>query len=126
MIWLKRLLPFVIIVVAYFAYDRYTTNKVDDQAALDDKYALAVAQIWIASAHFHDQPEAFMAFRDSLMKADGLSRADLSAYVSGYKTKAEELAYFSQQLKHYTDSLYWIEDSLRQVEDTLQLDSLKL
>ena len=45
MIWLKRLLPFVIIVAAVFGYRYYSEQKAMRDAEIQHRYALAIGQV---------------------------------------------------------------------------------
>jgi hypothetical protein len=126
LIWVKRLLPFVIIVVAIYVYIGYMGKKEEKQAALDDRHALVTAQIWVASAKYRANPDAFIRVRDSLLATCSLTSDALREFVYSDTGQPEDLAPFMNLVKEYVDSLLDIEDSiamarkdsLRQAADT--------
>jgi len=112
LIWIKRIAPFVIIAVAVYAYIQVWQRRAVAEAERNQKYALATARVWVASARLRSDPEEFIRYRDSLLAADSLSAADVRRFVGLFQEKPEELHPFSKLVQEYVDSLLDIEDSL--------------
>ena len=121
MIWVKRLLPFVIIAVAIYAYIGYTGKEEEKRAALDDRQALVTAQIWVASAKHRANPEEYLRIRDSLLAAGSMTKDDLVEFINADTGQPENLAPFMNLVNEYVDSLLDMEDSLAMaIEDSLR------
>jgi hypothetical protein len=71
------------------------------------KYALVTALVWVESARLRNDPARFVAWRDSLLTAHGLSKETLIEYVNIYKDRSEEYLVFAQMVSHCVDSIYW-------------------
>lgn len=125
MIWIKRVLPFLIIIGLWYGYDHYKNIKNAEKQAEIDKYALVTAQTWIASLKYRADTDYFIHYRDSLLTANGLSPEKVRMYVQQYANKSEKLEPMGQQVEIYVDSLLKIEDSLQAIADSIALqDSL--
>ncbi|MEW6411382.1 MAG: hypothetical protein AB1483_02785 [Candidatus Zixiibacteriota bacterium] len=121
MIWLKRLLPFAIIVAAVFGYRYYSEQKAVRDAEVQHRYALATAQVWVASAKYRYDPERFFQVRDSILASHSLTTASMDSFAEVNKDQAEKLYPFSTLVNDYLDSLLDIEDSLLQaVTDSIR------
>jgi hypothetical protein len=123
LVWLKRLAPFVVlglIALAWYIYDTASTSEMDRAT---DEYAFVTAQVWVASARYRQQPEQFIAWRDSLLTARSLSLEKLEKYFEIYKDQPEEYFTFVHQVRVYVDSLFLVEDSLRIGRETAERDS---
>ncbi len=72
-VWVKRLLPFVLIVAIWFGYDWYSTRREALMLAEEHRYALATARVWVATARFRLDEKGYLQYRDSLLAAEGLS-----------------------------------------------------
>ncbi|UCG62221.1 MAG: hypothetical protein JSV52_02740 [Candidatus Zixiibacteriota bacterium] len=126
MIWLKRLLPFVIIAVGIYAYLQYSQKVAEEQAERDREYALVTAQIWVASAKLRASPDKFVRARDSLLSASSLNRDSVFNFLNADSATPERFTPFMTMVQDFVDSLLEIEDSLalaikdslRQVRDT--------
>jgi hypothetical protein len=112
LIWIKRLVPFIIITAAVYLYLHFTSLKDEEEARLEQEYALVTAQIWVASARLRSQPEEFLRYRDSLLDEHSLTEQDLLAYVRSDSSSPEKLYPFSRTVQEMVDSLLDIEDSL--------------
>ena len=102
---------------AYFIYGRYETAE---NEALSQKYALVTAQSWLATAKFKDEPEKYIAFRESLLAAQKITIDEIESFLSEYKDEAEKYIVYAGYVKFYVDSLAAIEDSIQKtLSDTL-------
>ncbi|MEE8404421.1 MAG: hypothetical protein V3S17_03425 [candidate division Zixibacteria bacterium] len=121
MFWFKRLLLVAAIIgllSAYFIYGKYKTAKNEE---LSQKYALITAQSWLATAKFMDEPEKYIAFRESLLTAQKTTIDEIESFLSEYKKEAEKYVGYAGFVKFYVDSLVAIEDSiLKTASDTLK------
>ena len=103
---------------AYLIYGKYKAAK---NQALSQKYALVTAQSWLATAKFKDQPEKYIAFRESLLAAQNITTVEIESFLSEYKDEAEKYIGYAGFVKFYVDSLVAIEDSIQKtVSDTLK------
>jgi hypothetical protein len=116
-IWVKRLIPLLVIggaVLGYHYYDKITAEK---RLLQDERKALITAKVWVASAVYRDDPERFLAYRDSLLKAEDVSEKDMIGYLQAYGNKTERFNNFTWLVQQYVDSLsvmdYWHPDSLK-------------
>ncbi|MCH9023948.1 MAG: hypothetical protein IH931_01320 [candidate division Zixibacteria bacterium] len=106
------------LVSAYFIYGKYKTAKNQE---LSQKYALITAQSWIATAKFMDEPEKYIAFRESLLAAQNITIVEIEFFLSEYKEEAEKYVGYAGFVKFYVDSLVAIEDSiLKTASDTVK------
>jgi hypothetical protein len=112
LIWLKRLLPIIILAAAYGGYhlwDKWSTQRT---AREQDRVALVTAQAWIATAKYRNNPERYLEYRDSLLAASGVSRDQVEGFLERRGDPPEEILPFARQVHHFVDSLYRIEDSV--------------
>jgi hypothetical protein len=112
LIWLKRLLPFVIIgitILGYHLWDRWRTEKEENE---QNRVALVTAQVWVATAKYRDDPEAFLAYRDSLLEASGVPGERVMAFLEQHSDVSENMLPFARRVQALVDSLARIEDSL--------------
>lgn len=105
MIWLKRILPLVLITAAWFAYTEYTEYRLVTNEKLAHEYALVTAQVWLATAVYRDDTPGFLRVRDSLFEASGLTVDELTAYLQKHKSRPEFYAPYVRLIKTYVDSL---------------------
>jgi len=119
--WFKRLLLVAAIIgllSAYFICGKYKTAKNEE---LSQKYALITAQSWLATAKFMDEPEKYIAFRESLLAAQNITIVEIESFLSEYKEEAEKYVVYAGFVKFYVDSLAAIEDSiLKTASDTVK------
>lgn len=109
-----------LIALAWYTYDTVSTKEMDRAT---DEYALLTAQVWMASAQYRQQPEQFIAWRDSLLAARSLSLETLEKYFDIYENQPEDYYKFAHKVRVYVESLFLIEDSLRMVRETAERDS---
>jgi hypothetical protein len=129
LIWIKRLAPFLIIVAAYFAYDWYSARQERTTADDIDRYASVTAEIWIGSAIYRNHPDQFMAYRDSLLSAHGMSAVEIGRFLDQKHQTPEEYLDFVEVVNGKVDSIYKLEnlpelDSIVEA-DTAMVDVLK-
>jgi hypothetical protein len=111
-IWFKRLIPFVLLGLIWLAYVKIRDYRQDRQAHFESKIALVTAHIWIAGAKYHDNPDRFMQYRDSVLKANDLNLDEIEDYASKYQKEPEKYERVAELTAEYVDSLYELEDSL--------------
>ena len=103
---------------AYYIYGKYKSAKNEE---LSQKYALITAQSWIATAKFMDEPEKYIAFRESLLAAQNITIVEIESFLSEHKDEAEKYVVYAGFVKFYVDSLAAIEDSiLKTASDTVK------
>ncbi len=110
-VWVKRFAPIVLVAVFWFGYRWWAGLNAASEEAQLQRISQAVAQIWIGSATYRDQPERFLAFRDSLLKADEISQAEIDRYVKNREANPDDSYLFSQTVSRKVDSMYRIIDS---------------
>lgn len=109
---MKRFLPLVIVLAIWAGYTAWDRVAAERRANEEYRLALATAKVWIATAIYRDQPERFLAYRDSLLEASGVPAAEVVAWVKNQEDQPEELLPFAKKVQQLVDSLYVIEDSL--------------
>lgn len=105
MIWLKRILPLVLIGAAWHVYTTYTENQKVQNERLAHQYAQVTAQVWLATAVYRNDNPGFLRVRDSIFEASGLTRDKLNAYLQEHKTRPEFYTPYLRLVKIYVDSL---------------------
>ncbi len=124
MVWFKRLLPILIIGGAWIGYQQwqiYVEKKKDSE---EQRIAQVTAQVWVATATWRDDPESYIAYRDSLLQASDVSVESLYEYLERYERRPEQYLPFALKVSRYVDSLARIQDSIIKgdtvsVEDTV-------
>ena len=112
LIWLKRLLPVIVLTATvglYFLWDKWSAQR---QLQEQDRVALVTAQAWIATAKYRNDPERYIQYRDSLLKASGVAREEVFGFLERTGDPPEELLPFARRVQALVDSLYRIEDSV--------------
>lgn len=112
LIWLKRLLPVIVLAAAvgvYLLWDKWSSQR---QVQEQNRVALVTAQAWIATAKYRNEPERYIQYRDSLLKASGVARKEVFDFLDRTGDPPEELLPFARRVQTLVDSLYRIEDSL--------------
>ena len=123
MIWLKRLLPVIVLAAAvgiYFLWDKWSAQR---ELREQDRVALVTAQVWIATAKYRNEPERFIQYRDSLLAASGVRREEVFGFLERSGDPPEELLPFARKVQELVDSLYRIEDSVLKVAERQTRDS---
>lgn len=110
-VWVKRLAPIVLVAVVWFGYRGWSQMR--DLAEQDEiqRISQAVAEVWIGSATYRAEPDKFVAFRDSLISAKGLTLTEIEGYVKARESSDEISLLFSQTVSNKVDSMYRIIDS---------------
>lgn len=125
MIWLKRLLPFVILGVAGLSFHLIRRHEATDRAKQEEKYANIAAQVWVASATYRNNPDQFRLFRDSLLSANGITVEQMYDFIRKHKETPEAIDQFAYKMQAGVDSLVHFQDSLRRARaDSIRADSL--
>jgi hypothetical protein len=105
LIWIKRLSPFVLVVVAWFAYGWISEYVTREERERRETVALVMAESWIASALYRDNPEGYLAYRDSLLSAHGMSVDDMRHLEETYRDHPEDWDLIGALVNKYVDSL---------------------
>lgn len=113
MLWIKRLLPFVIIIGGWFGYDYYINQQLVKQQILEEKYASVTALVWVASAKYRTDPEQFTHYRDSVLNVYNTDNQKVEQYIKQFEKSPEAMGPLTNLIKVKIDSLLIIEDSLR-------------
>lgn len=91
-----------LLVAGYFFYHHLSTEKEKRQTEL---YAQVTAHLWLAAAHFRNNPQQLGKYRDSLLKAHNLSPKKIEAYLHRNRKRPERYDKFADLVKKYVDSL---------------------
>lgn len=89
-----------------------------------DRYASVTAEIWIGSAIYRNQPDQFMAYRDSLLAAHGISGVEIGRFLDQKHQTPEEYLDFVNVVNAKVDSIYKLEN-LPELDSVLNVDSLE-
>jgi hypothetical protein len=87
-------------------YRLWSDARTEKNLAEARKYALVTAQVWVASARFRNDSTTFLAWRDSALAANGLSKQKMTEYLEIHKDRAEDYYKFAELVNRYVDSLY--------------------
>ena len=101
--WLSLIIIVLAIWPGYRLYKRCTAERQYQEA---EKHAIAAAHVWVASATLRDDPAAFLAFRDSVLSAEGLSSSQMTDYIAAFNDRPEDIGLFAELVRSYIDSLY--------------------
>jgi len=121
LLWVKRLLPIILIALGLVGYRAWEKYRLDRRAAETRRWADLTTTIWEASARYYDQPDSFLAFRDSVLAADSLSLADVQAYLKQYSAHPEKYIDYARLVYELMDSL----EKQRLAPDSLTADTIK-
>ena len=124
MIWLKRLIPFVLIALIWGGYNYYNDKKEQDELNRLELYSYITARVWIASATYRDNSDQFIAYRDSLLTSNSVTISELQNFMDKYNDTPEELEPYALRVNFLIDSLLTVEDSLSLEADSLSVDSV--
>lgn len=113
MIWIKRILPIIILVSSYYGYNWYKNNQIEKDNAAVDKYSEITALVWVASAKYRSDPDRFLEYRDSLIASYNLNKDSVIAFIDEYYYDQTKMGRMSQLIKLKVDSLIEIEESLK-------------
>jgi hypothetical protein len=118
-IWIKRSLPLVIVALGWFGYTQYAAYSVEKADTAVHQNALVVARLWVAAAQFRHDQDAYRAYRDSLLAAEQLSKADLDGYLTSMDGSSDRSIEFSRLVDKFVDSLASLEESKLAPADSL-------
>ncbi len=113
MIWLKRAVPLLALILLWFAYKGISAWIDSSQKDRDQLIAHVSAQVWVASTKYRTDPKRYLEYRDSVLKANDLDNAEMKKYISSIQQDADRQLQFSIFLSKGMDSLGKVEDSLR-------------
>lgn len=116
MIWLKRVLPFLLIVAAWQGYAVYQNRKAARQEESDRLKAEVTARIWVASAKYRYEPARFVSFRDSILRAEGISAEEMFSLIDRVNNDPEHLLPYTRAMLDFVDSFSRLEDSLSRID----------
>lgn len=102
----------IIVLSGYYIWNELTIYRGKELA---HKYAKITAETWIAYAKYNNEPEEYRLYRDSLLTAQDISRAEIDDYIALYQKKPEKYMYFATLVNSYVDSLVAVEDSTLKV-----------
>jgi hypothetical protein len=105
MIWLKRILPLVLIGVGWHLYTMYTENQTIQNEQFAHQYALVTAKVWLATAEYRNDNPGFLRVRDSIFKASGFTMDEFNLYLQENKNQPELYTPYVRLVKIYVDSL---------------------
>jgi hypothetical protein len=111
-VWVKRLVPLVLLAAIWSGYRAWQSWQESARLAEADRLGSVVADVWIGTAKYRHDPALYIAWRDSLLKARGVTREELQAYVANHGDETKEYYDFSMIVARKVDSLSKIEDSL--------------
>ncbi len=134
MIWFKRIIPFVVLIGGWFAYQEYNVWSIQKVASEDEIMAQATARIWVAAGEFRNEPERYLEYRDSILTSNGLTLGKMTALIKRCESDPAGLFPFTQSVYDLVDSISRVSDSISRakIADSLALsdstdfsDSLK-
>jgi hypothetical protein len=118
-IWIKRILPLIVLVAlvaGYFLYDDYRSNR---EARFTDRLALVSAQIWVARVQFKDRPQQYEEYRDSVLASAGLTAEEIDVFTRRWQSEPERYSTYARLVAKYVDSLVPYRSSPASVADSL-------
>lgn len=129
MIWLKRALPFIVIVALWLGYQFVQRARRQKVLSRTSEVASVTAHLWIASGKYRNDLPRYAAFRDSVLSAHNLTRESLKALVSQYDSDPDWSVVYSTMVNKYVDSLFKVEypqpEAAKSVAKNPARDSIK-
>lgn len=125
MVWVKRILPLVVLIATWFYVDYYYARQAEEYDQLSRKQALATARVWNLSARFREEPQTFLTLRDSVLIESGLTLDQMHQYLQLYSDRPEKYETFARLVSYYVDSLVELRDHYEGTTKELQ-DSLSV
>jgi hypothetical protein len=111
-VWVKRLVPLVLLAAIWGGYQWQKKSRIESLQAEADRIGQVFAEVWVASATYRDKPEKFIAYRDSLLKAKGITREEIEEYIKAHQDETEIYYDFTRTVSDKVDSMYRIKDSV--------------
>jgi len=109
-------------ILGYFLWQDYRQNS---RTAEEDRMALMTARVWVKTARYAGQTDRFVAWRDSTLAAEGMSKDEVAVFLDRWTNHQEEYLSFTQKVQKLVDSLARIEDSLITAEERAVSDTVK-
>ncbi len=122
MIWLKRIVPLVLLLSIIFGYNYYQDKYKEKVIETSKEHALVTAKVWYASARFKDEPEKFENYRHSILAEAKLSQEQMYQFLELYENTPTNYEVFAHWVSYYVDSLYELG---REYEGDYKQDSIK-
>ena len=103
--WFRRILVVMVILAVPLAYLLY--DHLAEKRRLDDarRYGGVAARVWLGTVLHRNDKAAFLAYRDSLLAAHGLTQEDVEQYMNRYEDKPEQYVDFARIMQQQVDSL---------------------
>jgi hypothetical protein len=111
-VWIKRLAPLVLIALLWVGWVQYANWKTERENNEDLRMAQITSRVWVAAAKYRTDSKAYIAYRDSALKANGLSDSSLEKYAAGIATQVDRQLQFANLVYKGVDSLVKIQDSI--------------
>lgn len=111
-VWVKRLVPLVVLAMVWGGYRWLKESRIEALRAEADRIGQVFAEVWIASATYRDSSDRFIAYRDSLLAAKGVTREEIEEYVKEHQDETEIYYDFTRTVSDKVDSMYKIVDSV--------------
>ncbi len=105
MIWVKRIVPLVLIVAIGLGWWYYDQQQQQYEQEMTEKYALATAKMWVNRAQYRGKPGSYRMSRRNILEADGVTTDEVLAYLERYEDEPEEYGRYAKLVHHYVDSL---------------------
>jgi hypothetical protein len=121
----KRILPFLILGLVWLAYTVWDDHHSAQRVLEEEQLAQVIAQVWVATALYRDDPERYLAYRDSVLAASDLPRDKVFAFLENRQNEAEDLLPFAQRVQRLVDSLVHIQNALLRDEKIRLADSAR-
>jgi hypothetical protein len=104
-IWVKRIVPLVLIAGIALGWWSYDKQRQEKEQELTEKYALVTAQAWINRAQYRGKPGSYRMSRSSILEAEGVTNEELLSFLKRYEDEPEKYLEYARLVRHYVDSL---------------------
>jgi hypothetical protein len=112
LIWVKRLLPIILIVGVVFGYRYWDRHRTAQAEARTEHMALVTARVWVGSAEYYSEPQAFLSWRDSVLAVEGVSKEAIRRYMERYEDKPEQYLQFTKLVDYFVDSIVAVSEGI--------------
>jgi len=116
LIWLKRFAPLVVLAIIALGWYLWDDHRTASELAEREHKARIMAQTWVKLARYAGDEDAFLAWRDSMLAAEGVTRADMFRWLAEYENRQEQHLVFAQRVEALVDSMTSVEDSVLKAE----------
>jgi dihydroorotate dehydrogenase len=124
-IWIKRAAPLLLIALLWLGWSFISDYRENMVKAEDARMAQLSAQVWVAGAKYRNDIPKYLAYRDSLLQANGLTDSGMKVYAASIEQQIDRQLLFANLVKSNVDSLVKVEDSLVKAADIAERDSVK-